>query len=496
MQKLISIEQTIELHPDTAYRLLEEIPIESLKKEECKALYHLLNVEAHYKLNKEIPDLLQIDYSIAYYEREKDNLRLATAYYYKGVTIYKRGQKEQATLCLKKAEELAKHTEDELLRNKLYEVLSYINTRSHDNKQSLYYTKLFLQSSIVLGDTLLICRAYDNMAVDYKRLGFEDSVFYYREKSRNLLDKYHIRNSYHLANYASDLIVKGNYAKAKDYLQQAIEIKPHANEFLMLGKIAYAEKDTMRARAYWEKAIAFNEVRHMVTSYQLLAKLYFERSEHEQAYVMLDKADSIKEAYYEQLRTKELAEIQHKYDKAVSEREAAERLNRWLMVLIATITLLAIVIIYHVYRVRRFKGIISQNVHIIKEAEQKILFLQSTGKDFKAEIEQLHQLIARLKEETTARLGKGKDIYEQIKSGQRLVGFSSSDEQAFIDYYAFLHNDRFEQLLEPYQSPTRRLVTYLILREMELDDKVIQQVLSISASTIRSYRHRMVLKKY
>ena len=124
------------------------------------------------------------------------------------------------------------------------------------------------------------------------------------------------------------------------------------------------------------------------------------------------------------------------------------------------------------------------------EARKRIEFLESTGEDYAQEIDTLRRQVSLMKEATAAKLGSGKEVYEEILAGS-MTDFDTTKEQAFVDYFAFTYPLDFARMCKPYNSPTLRHTTYLVLQHMGLDDQQIQALLRVSSSTIRSYRHRL-----
>ena len=502
--QLSQVERMMEQQPDSALALLEQIPPSLLNTEKEQALYHLLMTQARYKLYQPIADTEPIDQSIRYFEKTEDRLHLAAAYYYKGVVVYDLSRNDEAVAYLKKAEELvgdqgtktetALESGEELLRNKIFEEMHHINLHSENLQLALSYSRRFLLSSLLLDNQELVCRAYDDIALDFSRLEIPDSTRKYRELCLNLMRRMKRQDPYYFANYANDLIEVGDYAEAKEWLQKAMTLKPMANQYVMAGIIAQKEGDTLAARRNWEKAITFGDLRFTMRAYRLLSRLSADRGDYRQAFRLMQQADSIKDIYHEQAKTTQLAEIQQKYDQAIAERAMVRHLNLWLTVL--TVALFGIVILmgftlYYKKKVRRYESTIGENMRQTQELNQKIELLQSTGHGFETEISELKRQIEQLKDASAEKLGRGKEVYNQIEQGQRLSNFTVAKEQDFIDFYAFTYNARYLALTSPYRSLTLRQTTYLILCEMGKGDKEIQELLNVTDSTIRSYRHRL-----
>lgn len=489
-------EAVIEDNPDSAWIMLRDIPSSLLSDGEEKALYNLLMTEAAYKLYKPFKDDSLINYSITYYQQHNNQPRLAIAYYYKGSINYDElGNKEQGVLFYKEAEELANKGNDELLKAKLYESLRNMNAQIGDQQLAMHYSELFLASSKKLGNPIYIANAYENMASDHGRVGNTEAENNYRDSSLYYVSMCDDRDKARIyANYANTLIKNKRYTEAKQYLMKAVKLRPEANRYVMLGKIAKQEVDTIEARRNWEKAITFNEPRFSITAYKHLANLYIERGDYLQALWQVAKADSINVAYQEQKRTLELSEVQRRYDKTVVEKALTERKNMWLTLAVIAMSVLMMAmfaVIYFIRKNREYKGIIDQNIEHIFQYKQRIDFLTSMGAEFEEETKSLQEQMMMLKQATAMRLGSGKIIYEAVVNGNKLHEFTKEKEQDFIDYYAFTYNKEFHEMIKPYQSLTLRHTTYLILEQMHFSDKQIGEILNVSDSTVRNYRHRL-----
>ena len=494
-QELDRIEAVMEDNPDSAWTMLGNIPTSLLDMGEDKALYNLLFTEAAYKLYKPFNDDSLISYSVKYYESVNNPERLATAYYYKGSVVEKLGNISEATLYYKKSEELANIGDDELLKAKVYESLRYLNSNIGDLKLALHYSKLFLTSSKKLGSPVYLANAYENMATDNEELGINQSVDRYRDSSLYYVSKCSNREKARIySNYANTLIGKKHYQEAKRHLEKAVESHPMANEYVMLGKIAKQEGDTLQARKYWEKAIEFGEPQFTINAYKHLANLNIEQGDYLQAIWMVAKADSVNFTYQEQKQTSELSEIQQRYDNASAEKALSERKNMWLTIAVIAISFFAIallIIIFFIKKNKEYKSIIDQNIEKIYQDKQRIDFLTSAGKEFEDEAKSLQEQMTKMKETTAQRLGSGKEVYETIVRREGLKEFTKDKEQNFNDYYAFMHGDEYFALVKPYHALTLRHTSFLIMDHLGCSVKEIADILNVTESAVRNYRHRI-----
>lgn len=366
-KQLKEVGAIIEENPDSAKILLDKIPASLLSQEGERALYYLLQTKADYKLHKHFSNDSTINYCVSYYQKTNQTMRLAIAYYYKGVINYEElNRKEYAVHCLKKAEELSIVSDNEALKNKIFELFHHIYYNAHNYKLSLKYANLFLESSMKMGDPELISRAY---------------------------------------------------------------------------KLLSNDSDKRRNDAY---------------------------------------------RYYANLLLEENA--------AITEKALTERKNLWLTIAVAALAVLLMAILVVVYlsrKAKEYRGIIDKDIEQIYQAEQKIELLQSTGKDYEHEVKRLKEQIDRLRETTAMELGMGKNVYDMITGGGMIQNFTKSKEQALINYYAYTFSKQYHGLILPYRKLTLRLTTYLVMQQMGLDDKRICELLNITDSTVRNYRHRL-----
>lgn len=493
--QLKEIETVIESYPDSAWTLLSRLPATLLSDGEERAMYNLLLTEAKYKLYKSFNDDSLISYSVDHYEKNGNLIKLAVAYYYQGAVYRELNDIDKAILFLKKAEELAEKNDDELLKNKIYETLYNINSKYNNFSLARKYADLLLKSSLKMDSLGIAARAFGYISNVFMDTGNKDSASYYMRQGINMLEKCDAQTKGHLmANYASILVSNKQYAEAKEYIDKAMQFSSLPIEHILLGIIYENMNDTLQARINYEKATTFNDPSYSVPAYQYLSRLYYKNRDYKLALSMWAKGDNLNFSYQENKYKTQLAEIQGRYDNAALENVLTEQKNRWLSIAVIALTAFAVAllgILYFRKRNETYKGIINKNIEQIYQKEQKIKLLESQGQEFEHEVETLREQVEKMKQSTIQNLGKGKTVYDAVKDKGRLVDFSKDKEQAFVDYYAFTFSEQYHAMIAPYKSPTLRHTTYLVMRQMGLDDKTIRNLLNVSDSTIRNYRYRL-----
>lgn len=488
-------EMVIEDNPDSAWVLLSDIPASLVSDGEERALYNLLLTEASYKLYKQIDSDSLITYSVDYYSKTGNQQRLATALFYKGGVRYYMEDKEGATFNIKQAEELAKNSDDELLKCKIYELLATINHHEHNHQLFLHYANLLLESSIKFNRPMWLALAYEIKALVSRNHGDSKQALDYMQLCMNYAEQCNDSDKVYIyTNYANTLYSEGKYSEARPWIEKAIQIKPLASQYVTLGKLFHLEGDTLLARINWEKAVTMGEPQYTINAYKYLARLYNERRNYFKVAQMLAKADSVQTIFHEELRTTQLAEIQHRYNRAITEKALAEQKNKNMVIIgVALMALIValLAIIYYQRRARRFEGVISDFVENIKAKEQRLAQLENSGKDRDNEIALLKANIENIKQASADRIGRGKELYELIAKKEKPMAFNKENEQEFVDYYAYTYHEQYVRLVMPYHRLSLRLTCFLILQEMGYTYNDIADLLCVSVSAVRNYPQRL-----
>ena len=530
----------IEQHPDSVLHLLQDIDYAALD-EEGQAHYGLLLTAARYKLYQPV-DTTFINRSIAYYSASHKGIQfspswgdkrgaLGASLYYKAVVIYDLGKKQEATLLLKQAEQQAELSDDELLRNKIYENLEMVNSDARLYQLALRYAKKFVESSCRLHDTLCIMRSLDHQAVLYGKLGYADSMRAIYNKMDPIVKG---RNDSIVASILGNMaychMTSGQYAKAQAKLKRAMQIKPLVSHYMMMGKLHEMNGDTARARTNWETAFTFHDDEYDVKAYLALAQLYHQRSDFRQEAQYLNKANGLLDNQGHTTESVRIMDTQRHFD----EESHAQRQSRQMAVLALTILfafmmMLAIVTAYkqrlrhvtntemrkladvsnkisHLEMLRRgyekemslYRREIDQMQHERSRYQSKVGQLESkleeTAEKMKAatrEKQEMEQYMTKVSLHAERALLNGKNIFDTMCDGQKAVRLTKQDEQDFVNYYMVAHHTDYARISKPYHDLPLRLQSFLILTELGKTPKEMEEIFCVSPSSIKAYRHRL-----
>ena len=519
---LADVEQVIEQYPDSAWQMLLKIDLASVAEGEEQALYYLLMTELRYRKYLPIPNDSAIRYSSDFFADNGNPHYQATAYYYHGCVLLELGKRMEAMQMMKKAEDSAGKTGDELLRNKIYDKLFHMNVNTSNGLLAMKYARLFLNSSEQLHDTLLICRAYDAISLEFSRYNNKDSVGFYRDKSWQLAEKANIKYAQLLVNKAEELVKDSLYDEAKVLLEEALGMEQQPGYILLLGDVYNHKGEDKKAILCYEKVFTFKNIGNNIIAYKALSNLYLKQQNYKESRRMLWMADSLVYAQSEQAQSMPLTLLQQEYDQSLASLAASQRQNRWLTGLLLVIVCLSCGVIFYLLKTRRLKSLLSKNVQRYNETLLAVTAMESAEKLRLQKINEQENMMVRMnnklsdlnemvikqnkkleaqrqkleqqRKKMAESLGRGKELYEKAEHAEPFTHFQPSDEQSFIDYFAFTHGERFARLMMVYGTPTRRLATFLILRDMGKSSEEIQRILSVSSVTIRSYKHRLDVK--
>jgi tetratricopeptide (TPR) repeat protein len=135
-RELKTVEQIMEDHPDSALHILQKLPPEKYNSYANRALYGILFFQALDKNYMPMqPDSL-LDFSIDYYTRQDDKIRLGRCYLYKGRRYLDKNKYEQATSEYLKALDNLKNETDYNILGEVYSDMGKICSLQQQHKEA------------------------------------------------------------------------------------------------------------------------------------------------------------------------------------------------------------------------------------------------------------------------------------------------------------------------------------------------------------------------
>ena len=177
---------------------------------------------------------------------------------------------------------------------------------------------------------------------------------------------------------------------------------------------------------------------------------------------------------------------------------AAKMRNNLANVLIVIVLVVAIIaLIVYLVRAKQqdkeyvYESVTSKLQDSIDEYQQMLDELQTVNSDNKRETDMLRRQIDSIQAQLMERMQKGRGIYMSLSEGNPMPFDLKDADSYLIDYVMLFLPAKYRQWTEEYDKLTPRAFTYLILCDMGHSDSKIQEILSISASSVRSIKSRL-----
>jgi DNA-binding CsgD family transcriptional regulator len=138
-----------------------------------------------------------------------------------------------------------------------------------------------------------------------------------------------------------------------------------------------------------------------------------------------------------------------------------------------------------------YESVTSRLQDSIDQYQQMLDDLQATNSDNKRETDMLRRQIDGIQAQLMERMQKGRVLYVSLSEGNPMPFDLKDADSYLIDYVMLFYPAKYRQWTEEYDKLTPRAFTYLILSDMGHSDAKIQEILSISASSVRSIKSRL-----
>lgn len=487
---------------DSAYNTFKQIDRDELN--EADAMYYdVLKVDLSQSavpadsFHFEIPRDSLLMQCLKYYDSQHDSRMQLYSYLYLG-KIYTETlhNNHEASIWLKKAEELATTVNDLRLAYQTYEALATLNYYSDNKDLAMDYSYKTLACAQKSGNNHMTTYACNHLVVLYLERNERDSVRKYNAMSMSILNKMIPKDqSYALGNLGTIYLANNKVDSAKHYFEKAIAAYPHPFNFLRLGEIYYLQGDYKMADSLWSIALQGANLRDKVQFCNSIYSRKYQGHDFEGATEAADQLLILKDSLVRQMQTAEVQEIQLKYDKEVEHRKL-DRFIRWaLLVALALISMIAGFIIYHIRKRNKARERIMRDQVLINDYKLQIEQLEHSGKDVTKEVKSLQKKIDTLQLEQTEKLSEGRALYQRIVAGESAVTWSKDNIVKFVDYYRVVNLPFMLQMEQDYTKLSPGNKFFLILQEMGMTDQQMTYILGVSDGALRTTRSRLRQKR-
>ena len=505
---------------DSACVLMKDMA-KAPKTEDEQAHYYLLETQLGYLTNNTLSSDSLLDLAIMYYNKVGTPQKLAEAYYYKGYRSEIDKDYPQAVSYCKKAEQLAKKTNDFRLQFKITESLSYLNGLCENYQMQLLYAKKALSLSKTMQDYNRMAYSYNNICFAFAYLGQYDSAYYYIEKTIPYLKYVYNSGRAEFLTNIGLLYKENNSQKAKEYFRNALSYGEQPVILEHLADVYYAEGNKEEAYRLWKKALTLDSryekdnLIYSILSYDL------EHGNLEEASKNLDEVIAIKDSIIYLLRNDTIKDLQLRFDHEVAMHEADKKLISTQRLILGLIILLGVMVIYIIIRkkkqeaqekeyqiqlfaytteINKLKTIRDNALARVKDFEsrkdtdrQEISILKEEVKNAESAIDKLKKDIQNLLEDKAPRLNHGKVLFEHIENGGTTSGWNKKDDEDYVYYYSYTHYEVFHNIIRAKKATdlSNHNKIYLILKEaLKKDDEEIKRIMGLSQEGLRSLRMR------
>lgn len=494
LPSLVKAEHIMYEHPDSALHILQEMQMPASSDKLQNATWALLMTQAKYKNYLEQPSDSLINVAYDYFMQQEEAQRRAMVLYYKGVLYKEAGEVEKTQKFYLMATEEVDKMEDYQLAHLIYIELGELyvfrglyNDALKNFEKALHYAEL-------ANNDKYICSSYISLAKATSALNQINTSIEYYQKAIQLAEK--IKDNYLCSCAMNELA--GIYTNIKDYqsaleyaqkalkLKNTTDIEYFGQNFLVVGKIYYHLNIPDSAYYYLNKALYSPSIYTVRSAYQGLYYLSRDNQEYEKMSAYCEQLLHYQDSIQVLNKSRELAEIQKKYDqqKIINENSRLEmdKKNMLNMILLAGMGIaVGIAIMVYAYQkkllrkerlLQRKEEEINQNTIKIQENEMIIVRNRNRMKELTVQIEENKGVQEQLEEQHKA-LTEIQQQNESLKQENETL-------QKNIDKHSSTLNEKSNELkrLEVLAKENQRLrdrETYLLSLLIK-DIKVIKNL--------------------
>jgi tetratricopeptide (TPR) repeat protein len=476
---------------ETAYKGINEIKASDLMDERDSAYFYLLKTQTLYRLYKPVTSDSMINYSIKYYEKTDDKVKLASAYYYKGVVDYSSGRTKDAVVYLKKSETLALMTRNIVLIHKLYESLTDVNANEGEYDLTLKYAKLTLDYSYRGNNNNWKAYALNNMAGIYGIMKMEDSSVIYSKRCIPLLKYIPKKDWVHILTTIGTSCIKMNQVIAKRYLLKALSMQANPYVYSALATIYSKEGKNQEADAYWEEALKTKDLNLKKDVLQAMFEKKYEEKNFKEACNISQQILANNKTMTEKKENDKVKETQMNYDSEMKIVHERQYIVYTCIVALIFLSLILLVLLYSKYKSAKNKNTIMQNQMLINSYSAEIERLRTSNDNRHDKEEALKKKLDNLEKRQSSILYKGHLLFKEIMDGGNISKWHKDDFVNFIEFYKMQDMPFVTHLEEDYNMLTPKNMFYEIMHHLGKTDEELSEIMGVAPSTIRVVRTRI-----
>ena len=489
------VEGYMDVCPDSALLLLEQIPHSEELRGKQRADYALLLTQAR---DKNYLDSLQSDslikIAVDYYKNGEDKVKAGKALFYYGKVMHLQDNDTLAIQAYLSALAKLEKTEEYKLQGFVHEYIGVLNTDRKLYKDALdnYQSSAYCFQKAV--DTLGVIYVYRDIARIYYVEQKYDSVYNYINRALSLCEKKKGCISFERV-IPSLLQVKGIAKRNEGDLGDAIALLKTAVETeqdrhsmhhcsMSLGNIYLNQNKLDEAKRYFTLALKSERPRTLAGAYHYLYLLEKRQKKYAIALYFKEKSDSLLSVDLDAKQASQILTLQRKYEKGklLLEKQQVEHEKKiqfyFGMVIVLFIILLCLVL-YFLLR-KKYKEMFRKNMQVIKENECMI-------KRYVYELDMLKQKAGETAETNREKVGKlnqkilllesenkkirenvcvnGVYLLEQLKKEKLIVkNMTKQEKEQLLEYMDLIYGSLISRLKKDFKLTSGNLILIALLK--------------------------------
>lgn len=489
------VEGYMDVCPDSALLLLEQIPHSEELRGKQRADYALLLTQAR---DKNYLDSLQSDslikIAVDYYKNGEDKVKAGKALFYYGKVMHLQDNDTLAIQAYLSALAKLEKTEEYKLQGFVHEYIGVLNTDRKLYKDALdnYQSSAYCFQKAV--DTLGVIYVYRDIARIYYVEQQYDSVYNYINRALSLCEEK--KGCIDFERVTPSLLqVKGIAKRNEGDLENAIILLKTAVETeqdrhsmhhcsMSLGNIYLNQNKLDEAKRYFTLALKSERPRTLAGAYHYLYLLEKRQKKYAMALYFKEKSDSLLSVDLDAKQASQILTLQRKYEKGklLLEKQQVEHEKKiqfyFGMVIVLFIILLCLVL-YFLLR-KKYKEMFRKNMQVIKENECMI-------KRYVYELDMLKQKAGETAETNREKVGKlnqkilllesenkkirenvcvnGVYLLDQLKKEKLIVkNMTKQEKEQLLEYMDLIYGNLISRLKKDFKLTSGNLILIALLK--------------------------------
>lgn len=514
LKRLCLADSLMFYHSDSALLLLQEITNPEKFSEKEYAYYALLITQALHKNYYTFTSDSLIRTSVEYYTKTHDFECIAKAFFYQGVVYEELGEKEQASLCYKQAENLIPKIADGYLKSLIYECLGTLNSEADFSNKAIFYYRNALEQAINIQQPHLVVANLKHIGVEYLCENQIDSAMVYYEQSMKWLPQlssnekagiYHNLGAFYL-----------NHVEAKkllgiSFLQKAIDladVSEKLRSYAVLASYYALNGQAELADSLWAQSMHTKDDYTRAFIFHSRSLQFEQGGNYKSALAYYKKYAALSDSLFALEESRSIAEVQARYDVEAVHRKYTE------ICLVLTVVILLLVISLCFYQRRkrinelRFTQQLMENEACIQRLRTDFCLINQGGqKALEKETKRLGEIIetqlafiaklehnSKRKSEMLTRTQSalaGMKFYILALQGNDMSQLNTKELRCLVDCYRQLNPKFFYWLEKKQVDLTPREITLCIFFHMGKNKNDIISILRCSDGSYRTMKNRI-----